>query len=814
MQLFKKMVPATKLGSFQLRMILTFLYIFSNLKVGAGLDILSPGRPLYSNETLISKRSKCALGFFSPGNSTNIYVGIWYNTFIYDRQILWVANREAPIRSVSDNSRLEVSEDGTLILFNDLNEKIWVVNNSVGSSSVSTTGLLLDDANFVISDGMSRIWQSFDYPTHTWLPGMKLANYRTLTEKRLFLTSWKNPDDPASGNFSLGIEPNERNELFMWTNITKKIWGSGPWNGQHFSSFPTNFIQFNFIMDSQETSFKYYLDESIPSIFVLSHDGKINELVWSERADDWNTFSSQPVGDCGFALCGPNGLCSTNSTPPCQCLDGFKPNNREDWRLAYWYFGCTRIKPLQCHDIGFRHMVGISMPANPETLNLNSTYACQLACLGNCSCTAYSFSNGSCSLWTGDLLDMRSSGNSQAGFYLRFSKIPSSGVLKKKKRRIFRAKNRKKKEAEEANENILFLDLETSTKQNTDSKSTIANSTMEEKKIFNLPRFSFSSISAATNNFSPANKLGEGGFGPVFKGNLLGGHSVAVKRLSKRSGQGLEELRNETVLIAKLQHRNLVRILGCCIEEDEKILIYEYMSNKSLDHFLFDPSKQDLLDWRIRVQIIEGITQGLLYLHLHSRLRIVHRDLKASNILLDDKMNPKISDFGMARIFGGDELQANTNRIVGTYGYMSPEYAMEGLFSIKSDVFAFGVLLLEILSGRKNTGFRHSDCLSLLGYAWELWKADRVLELVDSNLEIPYSFVPVRLIHVGLLCVQESPEDRPTMSDVLAMFSNEHIQLVSPRRPAFTSGGSSGTGIDKADNVSVNNLTASVIKGR
>ncbi|KAF6154328.1 hypothetical protein GIB67_026784 [Kingdonia uniflora] len=308
-----------------------------------------------------------------------------------------------------------------------------------------------------------------------------------------------------------------------------------------------------------------------------------------------------------------------------------------------------------------------------------------------------------------------------------------------------------------------------------------------QKSELEFPAFDFYSIVSATNNFSLDNKLGEGGFGPVYKGKLANEKEIAVKRLSKTSLQGLKEFQNEVILIAKLQHRNLVRLLGCCIERQETMLIYEYMPNKSLDWFIFNPTQSTLINWERRLNIILGIAQGLLYLHRDSRLRIIHRDLKASNVLLDRDMNPKISDFGMAKTFGGDQTEGSTNRVVGTYGYMSPEYVIDGLFSVKSDVFSFGVLVLEIVSGKRNRGFGHHDHdLNLLGHAWRLWNEVKTLELIDISIGRPLSTSEVlRCIHVGLLCVQQCPEDRPNMSHVILMLSSETVTLPRPKQPGF-----------------------------
>ncbi|KAL0911305.1 hypothetical protein M5K25_019437 [Dendrobium thyrsiflorum] len=303
--------------------------------------------------------------------------------------------------------------------------------------------------------------------------------------------------------------------------------------------------------------------------------------------------------------------------------------------------------------------------------------------------------------------------------------------------------------------------------------------------------FDLSTLEVATTNFSEHNKLGEGGFGSVYRGLLPDGREIAVKRLSTRSRQGLSELKNELILAARLRHKNLVRLHGVCLEEQEKLLVYEYLPNKSLDTILFDPRKSVLLDWLKRYKIIEGIARGLLYLQEDSNLKIIHRDLKASNILLDVDMNPKISDFGMARLFKGDATHEMTSRIVGTYGYMAPEYVIHGHFSIKSDVFSFGVLILEIITGRSSNGFFNDELSeNLLSYVWENWSKGTILEIVDQALGKLYQDSElIRCINIGLLCVQEDPTRRPAMIEVLVMLNSYSMSLKAPSRPAFLARG-------------------------
>ncbi|XP_071697941.1 cysteine-rich receptor-like protein kinase 15 [Rutidosis leptorrhynchoides] len=330
-------------------------------------------------------------------------------------------------------------------------------------------------------------------------------------------------------------------------------------------------------------------------------------------------------------------------------------------------------------------------------------------------------------------------------------------------------KRRKRNQKQHPPENLVYMERD-----------------IDETSTVDSFQYSFGVIKTATKDFSENNKLGQGGFGSVYKGKLQNGQDIAVKRLSRDSGQGEQEFKNEVVLLARLQHRNLVRLIGFSLEGPERLLMYEFVENASLDQFIFDPTKRAMLDWERRYKIIEGVARGLLYLHEDLPLKIIHRDLKASNVLLDAEMNPKIADFGMARLFADDQTQGNTSRIAGTYGYMAPEYAMHGQFSVKSDVFSFGVLLLEIVTGKKNHTFQNGVMTEdLLSHAWKSWRDRTVTSLIDRTLCTTSVPDMIRCVHIGLLCVQEEVNNRPTMALVVLMLGSLSVSLLVPTEPAF-----------------------------
>ncbi|KAK1390415.1 Receptor-like serine/threonine-protein kinase [Heracleum sosnowskyi] len=763
------------------------------------VDTFRANQTIRDGETITSARGEFRLGFFSPGSSTNRYLGIWYKK-ISNGTVLWVANRDTPIKN--NLGVVRVSDKG--ITLQTVDVTIW--SSNVSKSMKNPVAQLLDSGNLVVREAEHEennekdfIWQSFDYPGDTLIAGMK-AGIDLVTGLDRYYTSWKSADDPSTGSFTVRIDPDGFPQFFQFKGSSR--WTrTGPWNGRQFSGSPKlnpNVYTQKFIFNEKEI---YYMFDPVKNTsanvrITITPNGDMKHLIWNYQKQIWTVYFTEMVSDCDiYGLCGANDICNINSTPRCECLRGFVPKDPEKWRAVDWSSGCVRETELDCRtEVGFLKYSGLKLPDTRHSkydMKI-SLEECGRVCLKNCNCTAYANadirSGGSgCILWFNDLIDIKGYTADGQDIYVRMpaSELVDSLRFRAKKRAwiilislllavvialIFVLALRKRKQKEEDNMKL--------------SSETVALNKIESED-WELLLIDFKRIVKATDNFSQDNKLGEGGFGPVYKGMLNDGKEIAVKRLSKNSGQGEDEFINEVSCIAKLQHRNLVTLLGCCTEKGERILIYEYMVNKSLDTFIFDQSRNST-DWPKLYNIISGIARGLLYLHQDSKLRIIHRDLKASNILLDHEMNPKISDFGMARIFEGSQTEANTARIVGTYGYMSPEYAIDGVFSVKSDVYSFGVLILEMVSGKKNRLFSHPDhCLNLLGHAWKCYNEGKFSGLIDEvSLESRNGMKVLRVIQIGLLCVQQDPIDRPVMSEVVLMLSS-NMKLPHPKKPGF-----------------------------
>ncbi|KAJ9554442.1 hypothetical protein OSB04_018487 [Centaurea solstitialis] len=620
------------------------------------------------------------------------------------------------------------------------NTILWSSNCTTSDRNLNPVAQLLETENLVVWDTSSTkrslIWQSFDYFGDTLLPGMKLGKDLETGRER-YSIPWKSPDDPSLGRYMIWVDTNGYPQIKRSEGrvLQSRV---GPWNGLEFSGLPIEvanpIYKSYFVVNQKEIYYKYELLSSV--------------VQRIERTQEWVVYADVDADSCGrYAIRGPYGSCNINKRPLVVVSKVLNQESRKNGR----------------------HLIGQNVRWPAE----------------RCNCTAYAnldIRNGGsgCLLWFDKLMDIREYDVGQ-DLYIRIAKAykgngvltivlltSSAGLILFAVAYAYRKKKKRLRRKEKGNW------------YGVDKK----NSSVQIEDLDELPFFSLSNVAKDTDNFSINNKTGEGGFGAVYKGVLDDGRDVAVKRLSETSQQGLDEFKNEVICIAKLQHWNLVKLLGYCTHGNEMILIYEYMANKSLDSFLFDETKCLMLDWPQRIHIIHGMALGILYLHQDSRLQILHRNLKAGNILLDADMNPKIVDFGLARKFIGFDNAAKTKKVVGTYGYISPEYAVHGRFSTMSDVFSFGVLVLEIVSGMKNREFSHEDHRdNLLGHAWRLYKEDMTIELMSSSLLNSCIVSEVLCsIHVGLLCVQHHAEDRPTMLSVVLMLVSEGV-LPQPREP-------------------------------
>ncbi|KAL0300452.1 UNVERIFIED_CONTAM: G-type lectin S-receptor-like serine/threonine-protein kinase [Sesamum angustifolium] len=773
------------------------------------LDTLIQGDELNSSSRLVSANRVFTLGFYTPENTNNSYVAVWYTDGLY--YPVWIGNREKPVFTNS-TPVLAIDSTGKLIIKHGGGESIELYAGESNKNVSACT--LLDTGNFVargVSPNGSAgevLWQSFDHPTDTLLPGMKLGvNHRT------------------GRNWALSscLFIRRRGVVYWTSGGLKDEWGYLRVKKFENGDFVPDASNWNYNFSSAKNGDEEYFTYSLINDPVFTPDTR--KVISGWRLDyQGDIFDNDRPGVVLASSC--YGYKAKVSAASKGCALWKQPKCRNNRETFVWRSG--NFRPVN------EQFVRAVYDSN-SSLSLSD---CREICWDDCECAAYNdYGTGGCMYWRGKNLEFEQSLDGSA--VKKYVLTASSSKGKKKHILIivvvlgtivllivgialfFMRKIRQGKMEEEQLRELLKLDGYTETYELENGGG----------KNHDLRLFTYASIQSATNNFSANSKLGEGGFGPVYKGKTPEGQDIAVKLLSRQSGQGLLEFKTELILISKLQHVNLVKLLGFCIHGDDKMIIYDYMPNKSLDFFLFTESllsqlsycqkiipKQEPLNWQQRFNIIEGIAQGLLYLHKYSRLKIIHRDLKPSNILLDKDMNPKISDFGLARIFKQNTNEANTNRRVGTYGYMAPEYAMHGIFSVKSDVYSFGVLVLEIVGGQKNNSFHQIEGpLNLVEYVWELWRNDCAIEFMDPKLKTSCIIDQLkRCIHIGLLCVENHAVDRPSIEDVISMLKNETTNLPMPKNPAFITRNANLEEVEESTSrkFSANQVTISDIEGR
>ncbi|KAL4619349.1 hypothetical protein ACB092_06G072800 [Castanea dentata] len=671
------------------KIIFLFSLLLSLLGVPTALDTITPTLSIRDGESET---------IVSAGGSYEL--GFFSPGNSKSRTIVWVANREVPLTDTS--GVLTITHPGILVLINGTSGIVWSSNTT--RTRNSPAGQLLESGNLVVKDGNNEnsdsfVWQSFDYRCDTLLPGMKFGR-NLITGLDRFLSSWKNTDDPSPVIYRLAL----------WNG--SGVVGIIPWA----LSIPDKGNEF--VMNDNDRAF---------ARIVLNPSGILQAYPWNDPFD-WRIYITVPVDQCdSYNLCAPT----------CTCLEGFIPKFPKNWNVLDWTEGCIRSIPLACNNSdGFRKYTGLKLP---------DTFS---SCGGGSGCL----------LWIGGLIDMRIIADSLHDAFIRAAASELDQIKKK-------MHSREKRKSVIIDSSVIpftgmvilglivcILKKKVRKQGGRKRGCRMDNINEDGEEDLELPVFDLTLIVNATHNFSNDNKLGECGFGPVYRGTLMEEQEIAVKRLSNNSGQGVVEFKNED----SVRHET------------------------NINENLSDKTRSKLLTWHMRMNIVD------------SRLRIIHRDIKASNILLDKDMNPKISDFGMARTFWGDQTEANTEKIVGTYGFISSEYAVKGLFSIEFDVFSFGVIVLEIVSGKKNRGFYHANHThNLLGHAWRLWIEERPLELLDEVLNDSFTF------------------DRPEMSSVLLMLGSESL-LPSPKQPGFYT----ERNLPEADSCSANEVSFSSLAAR
>ncbi|XP_052151470.1 G-type lectin S-receptor-like serine/threonine-protein kinase SD2-5 [Oryza glaberrima] len=680
-------------------------------------------------------------------------------------QVVWSANRARPVR---ENATLELTYNGNLVLSDADGSLVW----SSGSSGRSVAGMeITDTGNLVLFDQRNvTVWQSFDHPTDTLLPGQSLMEGMKLRANSTTTNSTEN-------RVYMAVQPDG---LFAYVESTPpQLYYSHSVNTNKSGKDPTKVTFTNgslsiFVQSTQPSNIS--LPQASSTQYMrLEFDGHLRLYEWSNTGAKWTVVSDVIKvfpDDCAFPMaCGKYGICTGGQcTCPLQSnssLSYFKPVDERKANL-----GCSPLTPISCQEMRSHQLLALTdasyFDVSHTILNATNRDDCKQSCLKNCSCRAVMFrygqndSDGTC-FSVSEVFSLQTIQpealhyNSSA--YLKVQLSPSASASTANKTKAILG-------ATISAILILVLAITVITLYVQRRKYQEIDEEIDFEPLPGMPvRFSYEKLRECTKDFSK--KLGEGGFGSVFEGEI-GEERVAVKRLESAK-QGKKEFLAEVETIGSIEHINLVRLIGFCAEKSNRLLVYEYMPRGSLDRWIYYRYNNDPLDWCTRCRIIMDIAKGLCYLHEECRRKIAHLDIKPQNILLDEKFNAKLADFGLSKLIDRDQSKVVTV-MRGTPGYLAPEW-LTSQITEKVDVYSFGVVLLEIICGRKNIDISQpEESVQLINLLREKAKDNVLIDIIDkksTDMVSHHQEEVIKMLKLAMWCLQNESSRRPSMSMVV-----------------------------------------------
>ncbi|GLT40194.1 hypothetical protein SLA2020_143470 [Shorea laevis] len=786
-------------------LVFTFLQIFllspctasDTLREGDSLHVQKPG------DVLASKNGVFNAGFYKVGENAFCFA-IWFNVSSDpdpNHTVVWMANRDQPVNS--KGSKVSLLRNGGLILTDTGGKTEWNVD-SVSAHSVQLK--LLNNGNLVLQtlDGKSTLWESFKFPTDTILPNQEFT-------KDTNLISSRSRSNYSSGNYKFYFDnDNILRLLYQVSDITSVYWPPEylrPWEvGSERSTYNSSRVAMlnssgNFW--SSDSLWFQAVDSGAGTLrrLTLDPDGNLRLYSLEETAGTWNV-SWEAFGEpCKIhGICGRNSLCKYDRirATTCSCLPGFKIKNSQDWSQ-----GCVPEFKDSCNqsDVGFVKLTHVEFYGFDKVYNDNSTLkSCEENCLKSCECEGFQFKYDRTCYTKTLLINGYRSPAFGGDFYLKLPKSSiKSGENLYDESRLACVDNpevvtlNRTYSKGKQNGSLKFLVWFSSGvgvvefififlvwcilfRSNEDDKPTAPGYT---QVATGFRRYTYSELKKATNGFSE--EIGRGGAGIVYKGELPDHRVAAIKSLHE-AGQGEAEFLTEVSTISGLNHMNLIEMWGYCVEGKHRLLVYEYMEHGSLA----DNLSKNALNWAKRFEIAVSTAKGLAYLHEECLDWILHCDIKPQNILLDSNFQPKVADFGLSKLLNRGGLNSSGfSRIRGTRGYMAPEWVYNLPITSKVDVYSYGIVVLEMVTGKSLTGAQTVDNVDQVVEQWRLvpWVREKVNRDVSRNTWIEEVADPMlasdydldkmeRLVEVALQCVEEEMDARPTMRQVVEMLSD------------------------------------------